>query len=188
MYQVSSGEDIPLDDNSVDLITVCEALHFFDIEKFNRKVDSLLVPGGLFVVISYYQVPRIRLADDSNSSFIDSVVEIIERTRKLWQDHGFPVKIYADQIQAKYRCIDLPFEKVCHEESFEVTLRRPASYIIDLLNSHGVSEKFMEKYPEKHEAHMKETINQLNQIFGTKDLSSIQIDVVFDFFIICFKK
>ncbi|XP_053212124.1 putative methyltransferase DDB_G0268948 [Panonychus citri] len=186
-FKISSGEGIPLEDNSVQLITVCEALHFFDIEKFNRKVDSLLNSGGLFVTIGYYPVPKLTQIDKPDLN-LDHIGQSIDNLMQTWQEHGFPVKVFADMINTKYRCINLPFEKVCHEETFKTTSRRSADYIIDLINSLGTSEKFREKFPEKESSIMNQILNQLHDTFGTKDLSSIQLDVTFEYFIICFRK
>lgn len=53
-YKVGSGEDISfLGNNSVDLVTVAQALHWIDTEKFYAEVSRILTPGGALVVYGY---------------------------------------------------------------------------------------------------------------------------------------
>ncbi|XP_015792500.1 putative methyltransferase DDB_G0268948 [Tetranychus urticae] len=186
-FKISPGEEIDLEDNSVQLITVCEALHFFNIDKFNSKVDSLLSKNGLFATIGYYPVPKCIRLDDTTVN-LDRISNIFERTFQLWQDHGYPVQVFVERVLNKYRGLNLPFDKVCYEDTFVTTLRRPATYLIDLINSLGTSELFRSKYPEKDEILMNGIKKDLHEIFGTNDLSSVEIEASFEYFVICFKK
>ncbi|XP_053925947.1 putative methyltransferase DDB_G0268948 isoform X5 [Cuculus canorus] len=52
-YLVSPAEVLPLEDNSVDLITSFTAAHWFDLEKFMREANRVLKPGGCVVLCTY---------------------------------------------------------------------------------------------------------------------------------------
>lgn len=52
-YAVGAAERSSLPDSAVDLITVAQALHWFDVEAFYRECDRVLVPGGVLAVWSY---------------------------------------------------------------------------------------------------------------------------------------
>lgn len=52
-YRVEPAESPTLDDASVDLVTVAQALHWFDIEDFNVSARRVLAPGGVIAVWSY---------------------------------------------------------------------------------------------------------------------------------------
>lgn len=52
-YRVATAEQVPLADHSVDLITVAQALHWFDLEGFYREVRRVLKPQGVLAVWSY---------------------------------------------------------------------------------------------------------------------------------------
>ncbi|KAF6039558.1 hypothetical protein EB796_002121 [Bugula neritina] len=51
--RLSVAEKLPVEDNSVTLIQVATALHWFDLEKFYRECDRVLVPGGVIAAFSY---------------------------------------------------------------------------------------------------------------------------------------
>lgn len=52
-YRVATAEASGIDPASVDLITVAQALHWFDIPAFFAEARRVLKPGGLIAVWSY---------------------------------------------------------------------------------------------------------------------------------------
>ncbi|KAF6039556.1 hypothetical protein EB796_002119 [Bugula neritina] len=52
-YRLSAAESLPVEDNSVTLIQVATALHWFDLDKFYRECDRVLVPGGVVAAFCY---------------------------------------------------------------------------------------------------------------------------------------
>ena len=46
IYSVSPAEACGLSGGSVDVVTVAQALHWFDIDAFGREVERVLCPGG----------------------------------------------------------------------------------------------------------------------------------------------
>lgn len=53
-FIVGPGEDLSfLEDNSVDLITVAQALHWFDLSLFYPEVKRVLKTGGVFAAYGY---------------------------------------------------------------------------------------------------------------------------------------
>uniref|UniRef100_T1K3J1 Uncharacterized protein n=2 Tax=Tetranychus urticae TaxID=32264 RepID=T1K3J1_TETUR len=89
---------------------------------------------------------------------------------------------------AKYRNIKLPYDRLCYEDTFDVTLRRPGTYIIDLINSLGPAIKFRDAYPDKHVSLMNKVRQELAVILNTEDLSKVMLEATFEYFIMCFKK
>ncbi|XP_041461054.1 putative methyltransferase DDB_G0268948 isoform X2 [Lytechinus variegatus] len=51
-YRISSAEKIPLESNTVDLVTVSQAAHWLDFPAFCDEADRVLRPGGYIVVVS----------------------------------------------------------------------------------------------------------------------------------------
>ena len=52
-YRVAQAENPGLDTASVNLITVAQALHWFDIDRFFAVAEQLLCPGGVLACWSY---------------------------------------------------------------------------------------------------------------------------------------
>ena len=52
-YQVAAAEDSQLDSGSIDLITVGQALHWFDIEHFFAEAERVLVSRGVLAAWCY---------------------------------------------------------------------------------------------------------------------------------------
>jgi ubiquinone/menaquinone biosynthesis C-methylase UbiE len=52
-YRVAAAEESGLARATVDLVTVAQALHWFDIQPFFAEADRVLKPGGVLAVWSY---------------------------------------------------------------------------------------------------------------------------------------
>ncbi len=52
-YRVAPAEESGLTDGSVDLVTVAQALHWLDHDRFNREVERVLAPGGAIAAWCY---------------------------------------------------------------------------------------------------------------------------------------
>jgi len=53
LYAVSAAEKTLFGDNSFDLISVAQAIHWFDFKAFYSEVKRTLKHGGLLAVIAY---------------------------------------------------------------------------------------------------------------------------------------
>jgi SAM-dependent methyltransferase len=52
-YLVAPAEQSPLMDAGADLVTVAQALHWFDVERFHEEVRRVLKPGGIVAEWGY---------------------------------------------------------------------------------------------------------------------------------------
>jgi ubiquinone/menaquinone biosynthesis C-methylase UbiE len=52
-YVAMTAEDAALADRSVDVITVAQALHWFDLARFYSEVRRVLMPGGTITPPSF---------------------------------------------------------------------------------------------------------------------------------------
>ncbi|KAI9011374.1 methyltransferase type 11 [Gaertneriomyces semiglobifer] len=105
-YRVATAEASGLAPASVDLVTVAQAVHWFDIEGFYKEVRRVVKPGGAIAVWTYSSLPSI-------SPEIDSVLsEYYSMMTPYW---AFDISI----VDNSYRDLPFPFENLCkgdHEE------------------------------------------------------------------------
>ncbi len=52
-YRLATAENSGIESNSVDLITVAQALHWFDLERFDTEAGRVLRPGGVIAAWAY---------------------------------------------------------------------------------------------------------------------------------------
>ncbi len=98
-YRVAPAEASGLPDASVDLVTVAQAFHWFDFERFFAEVRRVLAPGGALAVWSY-NLARI---DPAVDRWIDDLAK--DRLGPWWP----PERRWVDE---EYRTIPFPFPEV----------------------------------------------------------------------------
>jgi SAM-dependent methyltransferase len=96
-YHVATAEQSGLAPDSADLITVAQAVHWFDLDRFYAEVRRVLRPGGVIAVWSY--------AFASISADIDAVIERFnnEIIKQYWP----PQRAVVDN---GYRDLPFPFD------------------------------------------------------------------------------
>lgn len=52
-YRVAPAENSGLDSNSLDLVMVAQALHWFDLDRFYTETNRVLNPGGIIAISAY---------------------------------------------------------------------------------------------------------------------------------------
>lgn len=98
-YTIQRAEQTSFHDNQFDLITVAQAIHWFDFAKFYSEVKRTLKPNGMFVVIGY-PLPTIDMQ-------IDNIVHhFYEKILGLYWDKE---RRYIDEL---YQTIPFPFKEI----------------------------------------------------------------------------
>ncbi len=98
-YRVAPAEDSGLADGSVDLLTVAQALHWFDFDRFYREAHRVLAPGGAIAAWSY----NLLRGTPEVSALIDRLAG--EITGAYWP----PERRFVDE---EYRTIPFAFPEV----------------------------------------------------------------------------
>lgn len=98
-YRVFSAEHPELADRSVDLITVAQALHWFDLDAFYSQAKRVLKPSG---VIAAWCYQRCR-----TSTELDDVLDRLnfEVLKPYWPER-------VQYVNEHYRTIPFPFEEL----------------------------------------------------------------------------
>jgi len=119
-YRVAPAEASGLDDACVDLVTVAQALHWFDLDAFFAEARRVLVPGGVLAAWSYGLC--------TVDAGVDAVVNGLYRELDPWWP---PERRLVD---AGYRDVTLPFARV-EAPAFEMTAEWPANRMLGYLRT-----------------------------------------------------
>jgi len=99
LYRVAIAGQSGMAPSSVDLVTVAQALHWFDIRAFWHEVREALAPNGVVAAISY---ERLRVTPE-----VDAVIE------RLYTDMLGPWWPPERQlVEERYRSIPFPFREI----------------------------------------------------------------------------
>jgi len=90
-FQVARAEEIPVEDNSTQLVLVGRAIHYFDQQTFFKEADRMLVDNG---VVAYYSVhfPTVSVAgSEAKSELINSIFwdYLDNRLQPFWPTNQF---------------------------------------------------------------------------------------------------
>ncbi len=104
-YVCASAEHVPLVTHSLDLITVAQAVHWFDRPRFYAEVDRLLVPGGLLALWCY---GLFRITPEIDALILDYYQHTVgtywpperRHIEQAYQCIGFP---YTERATPNYR-------------------------------------------------------------------------------------
>ena len=98
-YKVEAAEKTSFPDKSFDLITVAQAIHWFDFDAFYKEVKRVIKPGGVFAVTGYALLNIDGTTDKIIRKFHDEIVG------PFWD----PERKYVDEC---YQTIPFPFKEI----------------------------------------------------------------------------
>lgn len=128
-YRVGRAEESGIETSSVALVTVAQALHWFDIPAFFAEAARVLKPNGIVAAWTY---ALMSVAPD-----IDSVVERYyrETTAEFWP----PERAMVD---AGYATLAFPFEEVSIPQ-FDIQEHWSREQVLGYLRSWSASQKLI---------------------------------------------
>ncbi|MBR0346107.1 MAG: class I SAM-dependent methyltransferase [Rudaea sp.] len=129
-YRVEPGERSSLADASASLVTIAQALHWFDHAAFYAEVRRVLKPGGVIAAWSYAAC-RVDAA-------VDKVIDHLygdALTGPYWPAE----RAYVD---AGYRTIPFPFEKIAAPE-FPMVMRWNLDQLLAYLRSWSATQRYI---------------------------------------------
>jgi SAM-dependent methyltransferase len=129
VYRVEPAEHSSLADASASLVTVAQALHWFDFEPFYDEVLRVLKPGGLFAAWSY--------AACGVDEPVDRVIERLynDLTGPYWP----PERAYVD---AGYRTLPFPFAEIA-APSFPMVMHWNVDQLLAYLRSWSATQRYI---------------------------------------------
>ncbi len=99
-YRVAAAEHSGLPDQCADLVTVAQALHWFDLGRFYAEVDRVLRPGGVIAAFSY---GVLQLGDEALDALVQRFYR--EQAAPWWPPQR-------RHIENGYRELAFPYERI----------------------------------------------------------------------------
>jgi len=127
-YRVAPAETSGLETNSVDLITVAQALHWFDLERFYAETRRVSKPGGVLAAWAY------QLATVSPE--IDAVVN------HYYSDVVGPFWPEERALVEKFEELAFPYPEI-KAPPFEMVAEWNAAHLIGYLRTWSATQGFM---------------------------------------------
>ena len=128
-FHVARAEESGLDDNSIDLITVAQALHWFDIASFFDEAQRVLAPGGVLAVWSY---ERCFVDPDCDLLINELYADIL---RSYWPPER-------KLVEEGYQSIELPMPSITPPE-FAMEIDWTAEEMLGYLRTWSASRRYL---------------------------------------------
>lgn len=127
-YRLANAEHSGLDSNAADLITVAQALHWFDIDAFAKETVRVLKDGGVIAVWSYNLLGITPQIDDLVRHLYAEIL------RGYWPAERAIV-------ESGYRDISLPLMEI-NAPTFEMTAQWSLSELVGYLCTWSASQRY----------------------------------------------
>lgn len=149
-YHLEAAEaPLSLDDGSVDLVTVAQALHWFNFEKFYAQVKRVLKPQGIIAAWAY-GLPMV-------SPAIDQILKAFhdETVGKFWLAEN-------RLIDSEYSTIPFPFVEI-EAPPFYITQEASLDALAGHVSTWSATQKYMEHFQENPIPWLMEKLNTVWQ-------------------------
>lgn len=150
-YSIQPAEQTKFEKDQFDLITVAQAIHWFDFEKFYAEVNRTLQPNGILAVIGYGLLSISPELDLIIHHFYNDIIGA------YWDEER-------KYIEENYETIPFSFEEI-KTPKFEITYEWTAEDLLNYLNTWSAV-KHYEK--EKNESPLLLIQQQLKEVWGAK--------------------
>ncbi|XP_025018315.1 putative methyltransferase DDB_G0268948 isoform X3 [Tetranychus urticae] len=184
-FKVSPAESIPVENNSVSLVTASQCVHWFDLPKFYQELDRMLVPGGIFAAIFYTAAP-IKTTKDAKMTQV-LIAEMAEKAFQDLADMGLWDQRAIDVHNRYFTELPLPF-KASMKHDFICSIDYTCENYLNYIKSWSSYNKLIDQDPEKAKLFIDNIIEKLKSILGTEDVLPVQIQVDFNFFVAMSRK
>lgn len=149
IYIEEAAEETDFDDEMFDLITVAQAIHWFDFEEFYAEVDRCLKHAGIFAVIGYGLMKITPAVDQIIEGFYKEVVgPYWDKERKY--------------IDEEYKTIPFPFEEI-KSPDFSSTYEWRFDQLLGYLRTWSATQHYSK---EKNSDPIEEVKDELKKAWG----------------------
>jgi SAM-dependent methyltransferase len=131
-YRVATAEHSEIDDQSIDLVTVAMAVHWFDLDRFYAEVRRVLRPHGIIAVWCYSFTEITPEVDRVMESFYYDVLGEFWPPQLRW-------------VVEHYRTLPFPFEEIAAPE-FAVEATWSLADLFGYLSSWSAAQKYKDSH------------------------------------------
>lgn len=130
-YAACVAEDSGLADCSADLITVAQALHWFDHDRFYPEVLRVLKPGGIFAAWTYRLLDAEPAVNEIVADFHGRIIGPWWPPERRWVDSG-------------YQGLPFPFSEI-PVPGFSMVREWTLSQMLDYLRTWSATQRYMKE-------------------------------------------
>jgi ubiquinone/menaquinone biosynthesis C-methylase UbiE len=155
-YALSDSTHVSIADHSADIVTVAQAVHWFNFEKFYAEVRRVLKNNGILALVSYGLI-------HSDPKVNEIIVDFYNNTLHGCWD---PERRYVDE---EYRTIPFPFE--------EIPLKKHGmsyTWNVDQLTGYFSTWSALQHYKKKNNDH--DPLPELRQRFLNTGLTEFNVE------------
>lgn len=160
IYSVSPAERTAFAENTFDLITVSQALHWFDREKFYAEVKRIAKPNASLAVWGYAMLTIEPAIDEIIVDFYTNIVG------PYWDDAR-------RLVEQQYKTISFPFEEIPAPE-FSIEAEWSLTQLTGYLKSWSATQKFMK---ENQVDPVPAVAEKIKRHWSTNEIKRIQFPV-----------
>lgn len=162
-YQLAPAEKVNIDSGSIDMVTVAQAIHWFDFDAFYKEVYRVCKPGSVIAAWCYSLLSINEKVDQVIQHFYTDTLgdQYWDAERRLIDDH--------------YHSIPFPFEEISAPE-FSIRVSWTFEHLIGYLNSWSAVQHFIRGNKENP---VEKITSQLRDGWRQKE----KLEVVFPLFL-----
>jgi ubiquinone/menaquinone biosynthesis C-methylase UbiE len=129
-YRVATAEQSGLPDHCANLVTVAQALHWFDLDRFYAEVRRVLRPGGVLAVWAYG-------IDEVEGSAIDEIVQDFYSNivGSFWPPER-------QLVEEGYRTLPFPFAEI-QPPQFQMEMRWTLDQLLGYFGTWSATNRFI---------------------------------------------
>lgn len=162
VFKVERAENTSFADNQFDLITVAQAIHWFDITAFQKEVRRVAKTGCLLAVWGYGLLRVSPAVDELMDYFYKEVVG------SYWDKER-------RHIDASYKTIDLDFQSISIDSDFAITVQWDLNHLQGYLNTWSSVQNYVER--NDGENPVDDLMERLSPVWGKTELKNVNFPI-----------
>ena len=157
-YRLERAEKTSFDDNTFDLITVGQAIHWFDLNPFNQEVKRVSKNRGIIGVWGYGLLRITKDVDEIIDEFYYKIIGNYWNAERKHVDH-------------KYEAIPFDFNEKNLKKSFSIKTNWDLNHLEGYLNSWSSVQNY--QFEHKGENPVNELMDKIKSKWKVADVKSV---------------